>query len=283
MSPARSDAGHTTLSDDRHAALSDDRHTTRSAAVATQRACAWCGPALVLICLLGLAVFARFAPPPEPAAGPADIAAIFRESPTAIRIGMMLMVFGAALLGPFIAVISAHLRRIEGPRPTLTYLQLVLGACFIMEIIFPMMAVQTAAYRPERSDVVQQVLNDYGWLTFFGVASTAFVQMVIIGVVILQDTRPTPVFPRWSGYFNVWVGLAFTPGTVLVFFKSGPLAWTGLFIFWIPFAAFFAWLAIMTWLLLEAIAHETAEEGAPPAESGGVTPSPASSITSPPS
>lgn len=104
------------------------------------------------------------------------------------------------------------MRRIEGPRPTLTYLQLVFGACFIMEIIFPMMAIPTAAFRPERDQAIQQTLHDFGWLTFFGVASTGFLQLVIIGVVILQDSGPSPVFPRWAGYFNIWVGSAFSPG-----------------------------------------------------------------------
>jgi hypothetical protein len=257
---------------DQSATLPDERHTTRQAAVATQKACAWCGSLVVLSCLLGLAVFAHFAPPPAATMTDVEIGAVFRDHTTGIRIGMMLMVFGAALLGPFVAVISAHMRRVEGPRPTLSYLQLMLGACFIMEIIFPCMAVQTAAYRPERMDVVQQVLNDWGWLTFFGVASTAFVQCVIIGALILQDRRATPVFPRWSGYFNIWVGLMFTPGTVVVFFKSGPLSWTGLFIFWLPFFAFFAWLIVMTVLLLKAIDHETAEEIA--AEAAGTVPDP---------
>jgi hypothetical protein len=172
----------------------------------------------------------------------------------------MVVVLGAALLGPFFAVISVQMRRIEGPRPTLAYAQLVLGACFILEIIFPMMAIQTAAFRPERNGSIQQTLNDMGWLTFFGVASTGFVQLVIIGVVILQDTRQDPAFPRWVGYFNIWVGLAFAPGTVMIFFKSGPLAWDGIFIFWIPFTAFFLWLFIMPFLLCRAIDQEVATE-----------------------
>lgn len=221
-------------------------------------------------CLVGLLLLARFAPPPSAMISPSGIAGIFEDRTTAIRFGIMLVVFAAALLGPFVAVISVHMRRIEGPRPTLTYLQLVLGACFIMEIIFPMMAIQTAAFRPERDEAIQQTLHDFGWLTFFGVASTGFVQLVIIGVVILQDTRTAPVFPRWAGYFNIWVGFSFSPGTVMIFFKDGPLAWNGIFIFWIPFTAFFAWLVVMPWLLLKAINQETAEESATESSSSGL-------------
>lgn len=240
--------------------IRDSRRTTRRAAALNQKVSAWCGPGVILVCVIGLALCARFVPPPAPLTSPAGIAAIFQQRTIGIRAGIMVVVLGAALLGPFFAVISVQMRRIEGPRPTLAYAQLMLGACFILEIIFPMMAIQTAAFRPERNGSIQQTLNDLGWLTFFGVASTGFVQLVIIGVVILQDTRQEPAFPRWVGYFNIWVGLAFAPGTVMIFFKSGPLAWDGIFIFWIPFTAFFLWLLIMPFVLCRAIDQEVATE-----------------------
>lgn len=239
--------------------MSDIRYVTPHARSATQKACIWCGPLVIAVCVLGMAVFPRFAPPPSAALDPEAMAAVIRDHATGIRVGMMLMVIGAAFLGVFFAAISSQLRRIEGPRPTLTYAQLLLGGCFVVEIIFPLMAVQVAAYRPERADELQRLLTDYGFLTFFGVASTAIVQFCIIGAAIMQDSRPVPVFPRWAGYLSIWAGLMFAPGTVCVFFKTGPLAWNGLFIFWVPFGAFFVWLVVMTRLLFAAVEHETAE------------------------
>jgi hypothetical protein len=38
-----------------------------------------------------------------------------------------------------------------------------------------------------------------------------------------------------------------------MFFKQGPFAWNGLFVFWLPFGVFFSWIVIMTALLLKAI------------------------------
>jgi hypothetical protein len=61
-----------------------------------------------------------------------------------------------------------------------------------------------------------------------------------------------------------------TPGTVVMFFKSGPLSWTGLFVFWLPFTAFFAWLMVMFRLLLKAIGQERADDAA--AERSGSDP-----------
>lgn len=248
----------------------DVGYVTAQGSATAQRVCAWCGPALVLICAVGLLI-PGFVPLPSAALAPDAVAEIFQERTDAIRIGMILMVIGGALIGMFFAGISAQMRRIEGPRPVLTYVQLLLGACFVMEIIFPVMAVQVAAFRPERSGELQQVLNDLAWLPFFGIASTGIVQWIVIGVVILQDTRPKSVFPRWAAYFNIWAALMLTPGTVVMFFKSGPLSWTGVFVFWLPFTAFFAWLMVMFWLLLKAIKQETAELAEPTAATSAPT------------
>jgi hypothetical protein len=249
--------------------VDDLRHVSGRGRAAVARACAWCGPLVVLICAVGLLV-PGFVPPPSAALSAEEVAGVFRESTTAVRLGIMAMVIGSAFLGVFFAAVSAQLRRIEGPRPILTYAQLLLGTCFVMEIIFPAMAVQVAAFRPERVAVLQQLLNDLCWLTFFGVTSTAVVQWIVIGVAILQDDRPSPVFPRWAAYFNIWAALMLTPGTVVMFFKSGPLSWTGLFVFWLPFTAFFAWLMVMFRLLLKAIGQERADDAA--AERSGSDP-----------
>jgi hypothetical protein len=224
-----------------------------------QRLCAWCGPIFIVVCGLGLMVFCGFVPPPSPSAGAAQIADQLRTGTNSIRFGLLLMVFGSAFLAPFVAVVSVHMKRIEGPSSPLTYVQLVLGTCLIMEFIFPMMAMQAAAYRPERAPEIVQTLSDLSWMTFYGVTCTAVLEALVIGVVILADRRAVPLFPRWSGFLNIWVALLFTPGSFLVFFKTGPLAWNGLCVFWMPFGVFFAWIVVMTWLLLKAVDRQSRE------------------------
>ena len=34
------------------------------------------------------------------------------------------------------------------------------------------------------------------WLTFIGTTTTVLIQNAIIGVIVLQDRNPVPVFPR---------------------------------------------------------------------------------------
>jgi hypothetical protein len=42
---------------------------------------------------------------------------------------------------------------------------------------------------------------------------------------------------------------------LLVFVHSGPVAWNGVFSWWLGAAAFFLWIVAMTPLLLRAIDH----------------------------
>ena len=77
-----------------------------------------------------------------------------------------------------------------------------------------------------------------------------------VGFATLADKSAEPVFPRWSGFVNLWLGTLFLPGGLIVFFKTGPFAWDGFIAFWIPFAAFALWFLVMTPVLLRAIRQQ---------------------------
>jgi hypothetical protein len=113
-----------------------------------------------------------------------------------------------------------------------------------------------AAFRPERAAEITYTLNDAAWIVTVIPFSPALMQNLIIATAILIDRRPDPVFPRWLAYFNIWVAIGFLPGGLLPFFKSGPLAWNGLFVFWLAGSVFVAWFAVMTFMLLRAIRRE---------------------------
>lgn len=97
------------------------------------------------------------------------------------------------------------------------------------------------------------MLNDLGWLVIIPAFPTFIAQFVAIAFGVLQDNGPQPVFPRWAAFFNMWVALLFIPGGFAFFFRTGPFAWNGLLAFWVAASAFFAWLLVMTWLVLRAI------------------------------
>ena len=165
---------------------------------------------------------------------------------------------GAGLTAPWVAAISAQMKRIEGEYAPLTYLQLGTGMLGVLILILPMFAMQVAAFRPDRDPDLQLLTNDLAWIPFIGIYICAVLQNIAIGVCALSDTEGK-VFPRWLGYFNLWIALLFFGGTLIYFFKSGPFAWNGIFAFWLPLSLFALWIGVMFLVLRSAIQRQAAQ------------------------
>ncbi|MDT7598952.1 MAG: hypothetical protein QOK26_1029, partial [Pseudonocardiales bacterium] len=80
----------------------------------TQRWFAWAGPSLNVLFAIGFWPVAGLVPPPSPALSPEQVAALFLEHGTRIRIGLQLCMVASALFFPFSALMSVYLKRIEG-------------------------------------------------------------------------------------------------------------------------------------------------------------------------
>lgn len=216
-----------------------------------QTACAWCGPAFVVLFFAGFIIAGLF-PPPTPSESAREVAAAYRDNPDLRRLGLFLMLLAAGLTGPFVAVISTQLKRIEGGE-TMSNLQLVGGACGVVAIIVPIFIFMAATYRPGRSPEVTQALADLAWLPFIANIPPAIMQAVAIAVATLSDRSRRPVFPRWFGYYQLWVAFLFIPGGFVVFFKHGALAWNGLLAFWLAATVFGTWFIVTSIMLRRAI------------------------------
>jgi hypothetical protein len=231
-----------------------------------QKICLWVGMAMMPLFFLGFGVFAQFIPPPSPHATAAAIAHRYDGNRTGIRIGMFISTAAGALLAFLFAVIATQLSRIEGRHRTLTYVQLISGACTVLEFILPPLFWQNAAFRTERTASIVQTLNDLAWLPFLGITGTLIAQQIVIAIAILRDPRPTPVMPRWVGYANLWNALGIVPASFVVFFHSGPLAWNGVLAWWLVLVDFFLWMCVMAYGLHHAIDHQVHEQRDRPPE-----------------
>ena len=60
-------------------------------------------------------------------------------------------------------------------------------------------------------------------------------------------------------YVNLWAALLYAPGMLIIFFKDGPFSWHGIVALWIPYIAYFGWIAVMSYALLAAV-KETGDE-----------------------
>jgi hypothetical protein len=217
-----------------------------------QSLCAWCGPLFVVVFFAGM-LLAGFLPPPSPQDSAREVASFYADDTDLVRFGLFVMMVAAMLTGPFVAVISVQLRRIEGDRPTMAYTQLIGGALGVFAIVIPVLIFTAAAFRPERSPEITQALNDLAWLPFVMNFVPVIMQCVAIAAAVLADRRPDPIFPRWVGYYNLWAAVLFIPGGLVTFFKQGAFAWNGLLAFWLAAVVFGTWFIVMSIMLRRAI------------------------------
>jgi hypothetical protein len=228
-----------------------------------QRVFAWCGVVMLVLFLVAFWPIAGYVPPSHPHDTVSQIVRFYTQNTARIHVGLWLTMFAAALCVPFLVAVSIQIRRIEGRHSPLSYTQMILGGLFVLEFIFPLMIWQAADYRPRLDPVMTYRLHDLGWLMFLGVVSTGVLEAVIIAWAILRDRRERPIFPRWIAYTCLWCALTFMPGGLIVFFKSGPLDWSGLIAWWLLLVGFGVWVIVLViGLLRHAIPDHEAEASA---------------------
>jgi hypothetical protein len=223
-----------------------------------QLACVACVPVGLVVFLVGLLI-AGYIPPPPAHDTPQQIADFYRHDTTLIRFGLLLALTGAGLWGPLIAVITRQMLRVGPRNNVLAYVQLGAGAAAWQFLLVPFLALTAAAFRPERSPEITQALHDFGWISLFMPFTPFVVQSLSIALAALTDSDPRPVFPRWLGYFNLLECVLFLPVGLLTFFKTGPFAYHGILVFWVPLVVFGTWLLVMTWAVYRAVLDEHAQ------------------------
>lgn len=223
--------------------------------LAFQRLCAWSGLVCVVLFFAAF-VLAGFLPPLAPDQTAAETARHYREHTLGVRLGACLMLLSPMFYVPFTAVISTQMRRIPSLHRVVVYVQLAAGSFACLTFLVPAMLFLVTAFRPDRPIEDTQLLSDMSWILLV-IAWQPFVpQILAFAIAILTDRRTEPLFPRWLGYLNIWITLMFTPAICLAFFKTGPLAWNGVFGFWIPAVVFILMFAANTAMLLKAIRTE---------------------------
>ena len=225
-----------------------------------QKWCAACGTIAVLMFFLPFAI-AGWIPPPSPEMSPEEVAAMYKDKHTRILVGMVIMSISGTLTTFFVALISHHLRRMEGEQRLMSMAQTVAGASAIAYFIQPGAFWCIAAFRPDRSIELTYFMNDFAFVFTFLIWAPTFMQNLSIGIAILRDRsgRAEPIFPRWFGYYQFWTAIGMTGGSFLPFFYKGPFAWNGLFPFWLAGTLYVSWYFITPYMMMKATEHERRE------------------------
>lgn len=219
-----------------------------------QVAMAWCGPAFVVLLFGGWGLLGGFIPLISADDSADAVAAAYDAHPTLQMTGLLLGLIGSFLTVPYSIVMSLQLRRMEGRVPAFAILQLCSGLVICVVLTIPMLLFIATTFRPERPVEVTQSLNDINYILLILPWPPVIGQLIAIGVAVLLD--PGRVFPRWVTGYSFWVAFLTVPASLIIFFRTGVFAWTGLVGFWIPAAVFGTWYLVMTWVLLRAIRTE---------------------------
>lgn len=222
---------------------------------------AWSALFYVGLLFIGWWPIAGFFPLHRPSATAAEIAQLFDGNEVRIRLGMVVIMWSAAFYIPFGALIAQHVARIEGKARILTYTVIMASFANAMLTFYPPMWWVVATFRGvARGPELIQLLNDAAWIQFLGALSLAIPINLVIGIASFMDTSKNPVFPRWLGYFNLWVFTLLLPSQMIFFFKTGPFAWNGLIAIGIPLSVFAVWFPVMFVYLRRAALRPAQDE-----------------------
>jgi len=210
---------------------------------------------LVLTAVYGGALIFLFDmfPPPDATLGAADIARFYAERATEIKVGAMLAGWTSASLFPMWFVVGVQIRRIEGERPVWGPLAQVSGGLTSIFLVLPPLLWGAAAFSPDRPAEITKAIHEVSVLTLVCTDQYfIFLWISLCVACLLPKNVPYSPFPRWFGYFNIWLTLMFEAGVFGFYFKSGPFSWNGLFPFWLPFGLFGVWIPLTAYLLIKA-------------------------------
>jgi len=219
--------------------------------------CAWAGPVFAGFYLIGYFV-TGFVPPIDPAADAETVSAIYKDNYISMRIGFVLMMVSLSLQIPFIAAITVQMKAMKNYSPSLSFAFIIAQTVAICTLYFVLCAWGVATFRLDRMPELIQAFNDFAFILLIWPVSILPIAYIALGIATLNDDQPSPVFPRWFGFYNFWMALLAYGGVLLLFFHDGPFAWDGLFSFWLAAFAFFGWYIVTSILLVLSLRREQA-------------------------
>lgn len=215
---------------------------------------AWSGLAYVLLFGLGWLMLAHWLPPISPAAGATEVAAQFQERRIPLMLASIAMMVSTLALLPFSAVLVLVIQKIEQRIGMLT-LTLAFSAVLGMVLNFyTPFSFSVAAFRPERSPELIQLMSDIGFMQFMGGIPLFIMTWVVTAyAALVASSRENPILPRWYGYLSLWTAILYIPELLIFLFKTGPFAWDGFIGFWIPAILFTVYWWVTPFVLVRAI------------------------------
>jgi hypothetical protein len=226
----------------------------------SQRALVWWAVIFAVIYGLALCLLLDMVPPPTAKLDATQIAHWYAVRHTKIRIGAVIASWTSAFMVPLTIVIAEQIRRQERNSRVWTWMTLLGGGLMSMFLVLPPLFWGVAAFTPTRAPQVTAIMHELGMLTLTTTDQYYVFMWVAICVIsfVPAAAKHSP-FPRWYGYFTAWTAIMFEAGAFAFLPRTGPFAWNGLLVFWVPLTLFGLWIAVTSYLLLGALKQQRLE------------------------
>lgn len=231
--------------------------------IPAQRALIWWALGLLFAFMLAFIFLIQLVPLPPATLSAEEVASFYRANSGSIRIGAVIASWVAGFMVPLALVISVQMLRLEKGWPIWSVLQLIGGCLMSMFLVFPPLIWGVAAFSPDRPAEITKAIHELGNLTLVTTDQYYIFQFVAIAVVSLTAKHDAlSPFPRWFGYYTIWTAFMFELGAFGFIPKTGPFAWNGLFVFWIPLLIFLVWIVVTSAMILRVLPHQAGSSAA---------------------
>lgn len=226
-----------------------------------QRFMLWWGYALMIVFGLSYWLLIRLLPLNPATDTAAQVAAFYQSNSLSIRIGAVLCSWCAAFAIPIYVVIVAQCMRLEKGIPIWSILQFGGGMMMTIFLVLPPLFWGVAAFSPDRPVEITLLLHELANLTLVTTDQFFIFNMVPIAYLALSRRgHPLNPFPKWYGYYVIWTAMMFEVGALGFLPRTGPFAWNGVLVYWIPFTIFGLWMTLTLAVLLPAIRQQERAE-----------------------
>lgn len=196
----------------------------------------------------------KLLPLPPATLSATDVADFYLRNSGQIRLGAAICSWTGAFTIPLAIVIALQMARIEKGFPIWSIVQLAGGVMMSVFTVLPPMFWGVAAFTPTRPAEITLVLHEFGNLAFIATDQYFIFQFIGLAVVcLMRSTVENNPFPRWMGYLSLWAAFTIEIGVAAFLPKTGPFAWNGLFVYWIPIIMYGVWFMSMSINLLRSL------------------------------
>jgi len=216
-----------------------DKQTTNR----VELAIAWTGP----LCILGYIIFwgimGHNIPPPNFVGMSAEqlITEHYGKYQNSIAIGMAATCVIGLLYLPWSCQLASMLRNDDGSMGVLSLMEYAGGILTAWVLAFcPAIWLVCAIYATELDPAIIKTIHSFTWYIYDMTFMITTIQLTGLGVFTVLSTKQA-IFPAWTGWGAIAVGVIFMPLILIAFVVDGPFAVGGTWNFFIVFG---------TWLFL---------------------------------